>query len=98
MMSRCRIFILCAAAACYGGAAKAADAPRGATGCLGCHAAKANIDGAPVRLNGRNPVEITNTMQAFALGQKSSTVMGRIAKGFSDVETRAIAEWLAQQP
>ncbi len=37
-------------------------------------------------------------MQAFALGQKSSTVMGRIAKGFSDVETRAIAEWLAQQP
>lgn len=59
---------------------------------------KAGIEGAPARLNGRNPVEMANQMQAFALGQTPSTVMGRIAKGFSDAETRAIAEWLAQQP
>jgi cytochrome c553 len=34
-------------------------------------------------------------MQAFGAGQRPATVMGRIAKGFSEDETRAIAEWLA---
>ncbi len=78
--------------------AMAADAPRGAAGCLGCHAAKPGIDGAAVRLNGRNPNDLVLAMQAYVLGQKPSTVMGRIAKGFSDVETRAIADWLSEQP
>jgi cytochrome subunit of sulfide dehydrogenase len=36
-------------------------------------------------------------MQAFKTGQRPSTVMGRIAKGFSDEEIRAIAVWLAAQ-
>ena len=30
-------------------------------------------------------------------GERPSTVMGRIAKGFSDDEIRAIAIWLATQ-
>jgi sulfide dehydrogenase cytochrome subunit len=48
-------------------------------------------------LRGQNPAEIVAAMQAFRSGQRSSTVMGRIAKGFSDDEIRAIAAWVAEQ-
>jgi cytochrome subunit of sulfide dehydrogenase len=37
-------------------------------------------------------------MQAFRSGERPSTVMARIAKGFSDEEIRAIAAWVAAQP
>jgi cytochrome c553 len=36
-------------------------------------------------------------MEGFRSGERPSTVMGRIAKGFSDDESRAIAAWLATQ-
>jgi cytochrome c553 len=49
----------------------------------------------PIR--GRDPAEIVAAMEAFRSGERSSTVMRRIAKGFSDNETRAIATWLATQ-
>lgn len=49
----------------------------------------------PIR--GREPAEIVAAMEAFRSGQRPSTVMGRIAKGFSDDEIRAIADWLAGQ-
>jgi cytochrome subunit of sulfide dehydrogenase len=34
-------------------------------------------------------------MQAFRNGERASTVMSRIAKGFSEDEIQAIAAWLA---
>ena len=36
-------------------------------------------------------------MQAFRSGERPSTVMGRIAKGFPKDEIQAIAVWLAAQ-
>jgi cytochrome subunit of sulfide dehydrogenase len=36
-------------------------------------------------------------MRAFRSGQRSATVMDRIAKGFSDMEIDAIAEWYQAQ-
>jgi sulfide dehydrogenase cytochrome subunit len=36
-------------------------------------------------------------MRDFRTGQRPATVMDRIAKGFSDAETAAIAEWYAGQ-
>ena len=36
-------------------------------------------------------------MQAYRGGLRPSTVMDRIAKGFSDDEIRAIATWFAAQ-
>ena len=36
-------------------------------------------------------------MQAFRAGQKPATVMDRIAKGFTDAEVQAIADWYAQR-
>jgi cytochrome subunit of sulfide dehydrogenase len=37
-------------------------------------------------------------MQAFRSGARPATVMGRIAKGFSDDEVKAIAAWYGAQP
>ena len=49
------------------------------------------------RILGRQLAEIIAAMQAFRSGERTSTVMGRIAKGFSEDEIRAIAVWLAEQ-
>jgi cytochrome c553 len=45
------------------------------------------------RLTGRKAAEIIAALAAFKSGQRPATVMDRIAKGFSDDEIRAIAEW-----
>jgi len=75
----------------------AAEPPAGASSCSGCHAASAKVDTPVPRIFGRQPAEIIAAMQAFRSGERPSTVMGRIAKGFSEDEIRAIAVWLAAQ-
>ena len=81
----------------YAGAGPA-DAPPGALACSGCHPAGRTADNTTVpRLNGRNPADIVTAMQAFKSGQLPSTVMDRIAKGFSDDEVKAIAAWYGAQ-
>ena len=55
------------------------------------------VDTTVPRLNGRNPADIVAAMQAFQSGQLPSTVMDRIAKGFSDDEIKAIAAWYGAQ-
>jgi cytochrome subunit of sulfide dehydrogenase len=77
--------------------AAAAEPPPGATSCSGCHPPSASARSKVAPLRGRDPAEIVAAMQAFRSGDRPSTVMGRIAKGFSDDETRAIAAWLAAQ-
>ena len=71
--------------------------PPGAAGCSGCHASKNGVDSAVPRLAGRKADDIITAMTAFKTGQRPATVMDRLAKGFSDQEVRAIAEWYAEQ-
>jgi sulfide dehydrogenase cytochrome subunit len=90
----------CAAAcvfACATAVAAPAVPPPGAASCTGCHAADAKIETRVPRIAGRPPAEIVAAMEAFRSGQKPATVMDRIAKGFTDAEVRAIAEWLGAQ-
>ena len=79
------------------GASASPALPAGASSCTGCHAANPGVDTPIPRLVGRNAAEIAAEMQAFKTGQQKSTVMDRIAKGFSDAEIQAIADWYAQQ-
>ena len=72
------------------------EAPPGASSCSGCHALK-RVDTAVPPLAGRQAADIVAQMQAFKSGQKPATVMDRIAKGFTDPEIQAIAEWYARQ-
>ena len=74
--------------------ATGAEPPSGASSCSGCHAASAAVQTPVPRLAGR-----PRTLRDFRGGQRPATVMDRIAQGFSDGETVAIAEWYAgQQP
>jgi len=78
-------------------AAAAAEAPTGAASCSGCHPASQGVDTIVPRLTGRAPADIVEAMQAFKSGQRPSTVMDRIAKGFSEDEIKAIAAWYGTQ-
>jgi cytochrome subunit of sulfide dehydrogenase len=79
------------------GTASAATAPPGAAACSGCHR-PAWAGGAVPAIHGRAAAEIAAAMRAYRAGERSPTVMNRIAKGFGDDEVQAIAAWLAEQP
>src|SRR5262245_60745020 len=86
-------FILLAAAS----PVLAADAPSGASSCSGCHAVNAKTKSPLPRIYGRRADDIVTAMTEFRSGKRAATVMDRIAKGFNDSETQAIAAWLAEQ-
>ena len=95
-MSRTRVLVV-AGLLLTPGAAASAEPPPGAASCSGCHPVGANANTPVPRLHGRGAGELTAAMEAFKSGQKPSTVMGRIAKGFTAPEIAAIAEWYAAQ-
>jgi cytochrome c553 len=70
--------------------------PSGAASCSGCHAPAA-VAGTVPAIAGLPAQEIAAAMMAFRADQRPSTVMNRIAKGFTDEEIRAIADWLASR-
>ena len=77
--------------------ARSAEAPPGAVSCSGCHAARADVQSAIPRLNGRNAGDLVQQMAAFRSGQRAATIMDQIAKGYSEAEIQAIADWYASQ-
>ena len=79
------------------GMARAADPPPGASSCSGCHPVSRAVETPAGRLNGRNPADIAAAVAAFRSGQRPATVMDRIAKGFTDDEIKAIADWYGAQ-
>ena len=93
---------LAGALAAGAGAARAADAPSlappGASSCTGCHAARPLVDSSIPRIAGRKATDIVEFMNNYRSGAWPSTVMGRIAKGFDEQQTAAIAAWFAAQP
>ena len=74
-----------------------AEPPAGAASCSGCHPASARVASPVPRLNGLDRAAIVRAMQEFRSGQRTGTVMDRIAKGFTDEEIQAIAAWYATQ-
>jgi cytochrome c553 len=78
-------------------AAMAADAPPGASSCSGCHPASRSVDTPVKRLVGAKAADIVSAVQEFRSGKRPATVMDRIAKGFSDDEIEAIADWYGAQ-
>lgn len=81
------------------GPAWAADlAPPGASSCTGCHSTTKIADSVIPRIAGRKREDIVKFMTEYRSGAWPSSVMGRIAKGFDDQQTAAIAAWFAAQP
>jgi cytochrome c553 len=74
----------------------AADAPPpGASSCSGCHAMPVREGAAIPSLAGLDAGRIAAALLAYRRGEGAPTVMNRIARGFTEAEIRAIADWIA---
>jgi len=76
-----------------------AGAPSGAmlgNTCAGCHGTDGNSTGpATPTIAGMNSEIMVEMMQGFKKGDIPSTIMGRIAKGYSDAEFKSMADFFA---
>jgi sulfide dehydrogenase cytochrome subunit len=81
------------------GAAMAAPGPTGAAmaaTCAGCHGTDGKLTTIEmVPLAGMAEAEFVRAMQDFRSGKRQSTLMGHVAKGFTDSEVRAMARYFA---
>ncbi len=48
-------------------------------------------------INGIDAAAMSASLEAFRSGERPSTLMGRLMKGFSHDEIQAIASWVAAQ-
>jgi sulfide dehydrogenase cytochrome subunit len=67
--------------------------------CAGCHGTQgASAGDLMPTIGGLDKTFLQTAMLEFKTGERASTIMGRIAKGYSDVELKAIASYMAAQP
>jgi cytochrome c553 len=91
---------ICAAAvlaASVGLPAFANEPPLAALSCGGCHGVGAKGSPPIDAIAGRPADQLVASLAAFRSNDKPSTIMGRIARGYTDAEIAAIAAWLAAQ-
>jgi sulfide dehydrogenase cytochrome subunit len=66
--------------------------------CAGCHGTNGGSAGPTMpSLASQSKEAIEVAMKKFKSGERASTVMGRLAKGYSDGEIKAIAEFFSKQ-
>jgi sulfide dehydrogenase cytochrome subunit len=63
--------------------------------CLSCHGANGRSPGAIPSLDKLSAAEMDAKLHAFAAGTVEATIMGRIARGYTDTEIAALTAWLA---
>ncbi|MEW6727861.1 MAG: c-type cytochrome [Pseudomonadota bacterium] len=92
---------LIGAALMLGAAATAHAAPSGQTigfTCFACHGDMGKGTATIPPLAGRSAESLYEQLIAFKTGKRPATVMDRHAKGYSDEELRAVAEYFASLP
>ncbi len=66
--------------------------------CSACHGTNGNsVGGAIVALAGMNKEYFVTQMKLFKDGKREATLMHQIARGYSDAETAAMADFFAAQ-
>jgi cytochrome subunit of sulfide dehydrogenase len=88
------------AAVVWSATAAQADERRGAilaNTCFSCHGTDGHSAGAMPSIDGKSASYISDTLKRFRDGSKQSTVMTRIAKGFTDEEIEALASYFSGQ-
>ncbi len=74
-----------------------AQAPLAAQGCVGCHGPNGAGQVPVPALTGRPAAETEALMLAFRANERPGTIMGRIARGYTDAEIAAVAAHFAAQ-
>jgi len=62
--------------------------------CFSCHGTDGRSPGAIPSLTNQNPQQAALVLKEFKSGARSSTVMSRHTKGYTDVELEAIANYI----
>jgi sulfide dehydrogenase cytochrome subunit len=75
--------------------AQGTERPLAALSCGGCHGVGSVGQGPVAPLAGRPAAELVAAMTAFRSNERPGTIMGRIARGYTDAEIAAIAADLA---
>lgn len=78
--------------------APAAQAPLVAEGCLGCHGPGGSGAGGIPALAGRDAAELRALMASFRANERPATIMGRVARGYTEAEVAAAADHFARLP
>lgn len=65
--------------------------------CAGCHGTLGHSRGATPSINGKPEAEFVRLMQAFKSGQRKSSIMNRIARGYQDEDFKALAQFFKNQ-
>jgi sulfide dehydrogenase cytochrome subunit len=68
-----------------------------AANCAVCHGPGGGGAGDIAKLNDKTAAQIVEAMKGFRDGKKPSTIMGRIAKGYSDAQVSAVASHLGKK-
>jgi sulfide dehydrogenase cytochrome subunit len=63
--------------------------------CNACHGPDGKSEGAIPSLDGLTAKQIESELLAFRSGKRSATIMNRIARGYTDNEIAAVAEYFA---
>ncbi len=72
-------------------------APLAAEACLGCHGPDGRGTAGIPALAGRDRAELVAILVAFRGNERPGTIMGRIARGYTDAEIAAVADHFARQ-
>lgn len=75
-----------------------AQAPLAAQSCMGCHGPQGGGSLSVVSLAGRPKADIEAAMRAFQKNERPATIMGRVARGFTEAEIERIAAFYAALP
>lgn len=78
-----------------------ASSPSGATlggTCAACHGYNGSSVGIIPSIAGNKVDYFVDTMEAFKSGERKSTVMGRVAKGYTSEEIKKMGEFFASKP
>lgn len=77
--------------------AHANEPPLAALACGGCHGVGSRGAEPIAGIAGRPADQIVAALVAFRANDRPNTIMGRIARGYTDAEIAAIAAWLSAQ-
>jgi cytochrome subunit of sulfide dehydrogenase len=66
--------------------------------CATCHGTGGRSVGGIASLAGEPRERLLAKLKAYTTGEEPATVMGQIAKGYSEAQLELIAAWLAAQP
>jgi len=75
----------------------AAESRTVAATCANCHGTVGVTEGSLPSLAGQNKAYIVEQMKQFRDGKRAATIMHQIAKGYTDGQIEAVAEYFSKQ-